>query len=73
MLQNAPKHSAILSTFIKLLIVICILVLCIFEWPIHTDFTVHVLKLFSVLIGTCSLIMLNTVLQEVCSGSVVEC
>ena len=34
-------HSAILSTFIKLLIVIKIFVLSIFEWSFYTDFTVY--------------------------------
>ena len=36
-MQNAPSHSAILSTFIKLPFVIKILVLSIFfEWPFYT-------------------------------------
>ena len=35
------KHSAILSTFIKLPIVIKIFVLSIFEWPFYTGFTVN--------------------------------
>ena len=40
-MQNAPrKHSAILSTFIKLPFDIMIIVLSIFEWPLKTDFTV---------------------------------
>ena len=44
-MQNAPRmlqveHSAILSTFIKLLFVIKIFVLSIFEWPFYTGFTV---------------------------------
>ena len=34
------EHSAILSTFIKLPIVIKIFVLSIFEWPFYTGFTV---------------------------------
>ena len=34
------EHSAILSTFIKLPIVIKIFVLSIFEWPFNTCFTV---------------------------------
>ena len=38
MLQG--EHSAMLSTFIKLPIVIKIFVLSIFEWPLYTDFTV---------------------------------
>ena len=38
MLQG--KHSAILSTFIKLPFVIKIIVLSIFEWPFYTGFTV---------------------------------
>ena len=37
MLQG--EHSAILSTFIKLLFVIKIFILSIFEWPFYTDFT----------------------------------
>ena len=39
MLQG--KHSAILSTFIKLPFVIKIFVLSIFEWPFNTGFTVQ--------------------------------
>ena len=35
-------HSATLSTFIKLPIVIKIFVLSIFEWTFYTGFTVHV-------------------------------
>ena len=38
MLQG--EHSAILSTFIKLLFVINIFILSIFEWPFYTGFTV---------------------------------
>ena len=34
------EHSATLSTFIKLPIVIEIFVLSIFEWPFYTGFTV---------------------------------
>ena len=34
------EHSAILSTFIKLPIVIKIFVLSVFEWPFYTDFNV---------------------------------
>ena len=34
------EHSAILSTFIKLPIVIKIFVLSVFEWMFYTDFTV---------------------------------
>ena len=41
MLQG--DYSAILSTFIKLLIVIKIFVLSILEWPLKTGFTVHVI------------------------------
>ena len=44
------EHSAILSTFIKLPIVIKIFVLSIFEWPFYTGFTVglyfHMLYVF---------------------------
>ena len=39
MLQGG--HSAILSTFIKLLFIIKIFVLSIFEWPSYTGFTVN--------------------------------
>ena len=39
MLQG--EHSAILLTFIKLLVVIKISVLSIFEWPFYTGFTVY--------------------------------
>ena len=38
MLQG--EHSAILSTFIKLPVVIKLFVLSIFEWPFYADFTV---------------------------------
>ena len=41
MLQG--EHSAILLIFIKLLYVIKIFVLYIFEWPFYTGFTVNVL------------------------------
>ena len=47
MLQFAPdpvcdlwEHSALLSTIMKLPIVIKIFVLSIFEWPLYTGFTV---------------------------------
>ena len=39
-MQNAPRHSAILSTFIKLPFAIKIFVLSIFEWPLKTGFTI---------------------------------
>ena len=39
-LDQQGEHSAILSTFIKLPIVIMIFVLSIFEWPFYTGFTV---------------------------------
>ena len=42
-LQKAPgegKHSAILSTFIKLPFAIKIFVLSVLEWPFYTGFTV---------------------------------
>ena len=42
MLQG--EHSAILSTFNELPIVIKIFVLSIFEWPFHTGFTVPILE-----------------------------
>ena len=35
------EHSAILSTFMKLPVVIKTFVLSIFEWPFFTGFTVH--------------------------------
>ena len=38
------EHSAILSTFIKLPVVIVEVILSIFEWPFYTDFTVLRLK-----------------------------
>ena len=39
------EHSAILSTFIRLPLVIKTFVLSIFEWPFYTGFTVvHFLK-----------------------------
>ena len=34
------EHSVILLTFTKLLFVIKIFILSIFEWPLKTDFTV---------------------------------
>ena len=41
-LQNAPKkHSAILSTFIKLSFSLLDLCLFNFEWPLKTGFTVN--------------------------------
>ena len=39
MLQG--EHSAILSTFIKLPLVIKIFVLFVYEWPLYTGVTVH--------------------------------
>ena len=39
-LLRALEHSAILSTFIKLLFVINIFVLSILDWPLKTGFTV---------------------------------
>ena len=40
-LQNAPRgHSAILSTFMRLAVVIKIFVLSILRWPFYTGFTV---------------------------------
>ena len=38
------EHSAVLSTFIKLPIVIKIFVLSIFEWPFYTGCTVNLNK-----------------------------
>ena len=40
-MQNAPDHSAMLSTFIKLPIVIKIFVFSIFEWLFCKGFTVQ--------------------------------
>ena len=64
------EHSAILSTFIKLLFVIKILVLSIFEWLLKTGFTVLVR-------GMCYGMHFNTLLLYMYirerSGSVVEC
>ena len=34
------EHSAILSTFIKLPVTFKTFILCIFEWPLKTGFTV---------------------------------
>ena len=39
-------ESAILSTFIKLLFVIMIFVLSIFEWPLKTGFTVYFVYMY---------------------------
>ena len=41
-MQNAPReHSAILSTFIKLPVVLNAFALSIFQWPLKTGFTVY--------------------------------
>ena len=40
-IAECSKHSAILSTFIKLPVVIKTYVLSIFEWPFYTGFTVQ--------------------------------
>ena len=40
-IAECSKHSAILSTFIKLPFVIKIFVLPIFEWPFYTGFTIQ--------------------------------
>ena len=45
MLQG--EHSAILSSFIKLLFVINVFVLSIFEWPFYTGFAIFVEDNFS--------------------------
>ena len=43
-MQNAPReHSAILSTFIKLLFVFETFVSSSFEWPLKTGFTVSIM------------------------------
>ena len=44
---RSTAHSAILSTFIKLTIVIKIFVLSIFEWPFYTGFTFFCNKSFT--------------------------
>ena len=43
--MHKGKHSAILSTFIKLRFIIKIFVLSIFEWPFYTGFTVLLLHM----------------------------
>ena len=43
-IAECSEHSAFLSTFIKLPIVIKIFVLSIFEWPLYTGFTVSHLR-----------------------------
>ena len=43
--MHQGEHSVILSTFIKLPIVIKIFVLSIFEWPFYTGFAAHVTQL----------------------------
>ena len=53
MLQG--EHSAILSTFIKLLFVIKIFVLSIYEWPLKTGFTVF----YSILDNGCAAMKSN--------------
>ena len=46
-MQNAPReHSAILSTFIGLPIVLKTFVLSIFEWQFKTGFTVIFCKIY---------------------------
>ena len=45
------EHSAILSTFIKLALVIKIFVLPIFEWPFYTGFTVYLFHIFRTVIA----------------------
>ena len=40
-IAESSKHSAILSTFIKLPLVIKIFVLSIYEWPLKTGFTAY--------------------------------
>ena len=63
MLQG--DHSAILSTFIKLPVVIKIFVLSIFEWPFYTGFTVIVSSFSGKLIWFVSVCAVATVvLQE---------
>ena len=72
MLQR--EHSAILSTCIKLPVVIKTFVLSIFEWPFYTDFTVPVcifcyqyMLYFSLLTGG-SLELVKEIFQEVKPG-----
>ena len=57
MLQG--KHSAILSTFIKLPFVIKIFVLSIFEWPLKTGFTILTNKDFVLFLVFVLLIYVN--------------
>ena len=45
------EYSAILSTFIKLPVVIKIFVLSIFEWPFYTGLTVSLFQMREVLAG----------------------
>ena len=47
------EHTAILSTFVKLQLVIEIFVLSIFEWPLKTGFTVLVSRLGGNKIAIC--------------------
>ena len=44
--KSIAEHSALLSTFIKLLHVIKIFVLSILEWPLKTGFTVNCYVIF---------------------------
>ena len=69
MLQG--EHSAILSTFIKLPIVIQIFVLSIFEWPLETGFTVYVLEGKSIIMVLCNRslnLFLLSMLSEIRQG-----
>ena len=52
-MQNAPrKHSAILSTFIKLPFVFKTFLLAIFEWPLKTGFTVLMITLVNLMLNS---------------------
>ena len=45
--EGEGEHSAILSTFIKLLFIIKIFVFSIIEWPAKTGFAVHIFIIIS--------------------------
>ena len=55
MLQS--EHSALLSTFIKLPVVIKTFVLSIFQWQFYTGFTVFRFLRFVVICNDCGVLM----------------
>ena len=57
------EHSAILLTFIKLLFVIKIFVLSIFEWHFYTDFTLSVTSHINCIVARC---LINVVYLTAC-------